>query len=55
LATAPTGTDFKGLAFAPVSPSTGTPEAPFAVALPIIGAVLLGGAYVLRRRRSALS
>jgi hypothetical protein len=55
LATAPSGTDFKGLAFAPVSPGTGTPEAPFAVALPIIGAVLLGGAYVLRRRRSALS
>lgn len=55
LATAPTGTDFKGIALAPATPGTGTPEAPFAVALPIIGAALLGGAYVLRRRRAALS
>jgi hypothetical protein len=53
LATAPTGTDFKGLAFAPSTPGNGTPEVPFAVALPILGALLMGGAYVLRRRRTA--
>jgi hypothetical protein len=51
LATAPSGTDFKGLAFAPVTPGAGAPEAPWAVALPILGALLLGGAYVVRRRR----
>ena len=51
LATAPSGTDFKGLAFAPITPGAGAPEAPWAVALPILGALLLGGAYVVRRRR----
>jgi hypothetical protein len=60
LATAPDvpgttiGTDFKGLAFAP-SAAVGpvVPEAPFTVALPAIGAVLLGGFAPLGRRRRA--
>lgn len=51
IATAPSGDVFKGLAWAPVAPGTGTPETSWALALPIIGVVLLGGAYVVRRRR----
>jgi hypothetical protein len=51
IATAPSGDVFKGLAWAPVAPGTGTPETPWAIALPVIGAVLLGGAFVVRRRR----
>ncbi|MGO8862746.1 MAG: hypothetical protein ACLQRH_18580 [Acidimicrobiales bacterium] len=52
LATAPSGDDFKGLAFAPVTPGAATPEASIAVALPVLGLVLLGGAYVVYRRRT---
>jgi hypothetical protein len=51
IATASSGDVFKGLAWAPVAPGTGTPETPWALALPIIGVVLIGGAYVVRRRR----
>jgi hypothetical protein len=54
LATAPSGTDFKGLAFAPVAPAAATPETSLVVALPILAAVLLGGTYVVRRRRVAV-
>jgi hypothetical protein len=52
IATAPTGTDFKGLAFAPAAPATSAPETPLVIALPILAAVLFGGAYALRRRRA---
>jgi hypothetical protein len=54
IAAAPAGDVFKGLAWAPGVPGTGTPETPetpWALALPIIGVVLLGGAYIVRRRR----
>jgi hypothetical protein len=51
LATAPTGTDFKGLAFAPMTPGTGTPEAPYVLILPVATAAALGGYVALRRRR----
>jgi hypothetical protein len=52
LATAPTGTDFKGLAFAPTAPASAAPETPLVIALPILAALLFGGAYALRRRRA---
>jgi hypothetical protein len=60
LATAPTGDDFKGLAFAPATalPNNGdTPEVPLALVLPLAGGALLaGGAFwTSRRRRSALA
>jgi hypothetical protein len=51
LAQAPSGDVFKGLAWAPVSPGVGTPEAPWSLAFPVIGFVLLGGGYLLWRRR----
>ena len=55
LATAPTGDDFKGLAFAPatVLPNNGdTPETPLALLLPIAGgAILVGGVFLISRRR----
>ena len=51
LATAPSGTDFKGLAWAPVTPGTGTPETSVVVGLPALGALLLGGYVVVHRRR----
>ncbi|MGD0380701.1 MAG: hypothetical protein ABSC30_12025 [Acidimicrobiales bacterium] len=54
LATAPSGTDFKGLAFAPVATGgEGLPETPFVLALPVLGALLLGGYLALRRRSRA--
>jgi hypothetical protein len=52
LATAGANSSFHGLAWAPVAPPTGAPEAPYAVALPVIGLVLFGGAYVTYRRRN---
>jgi hypothetical protein len=56
IATAPTGTDFKGLAFAPVAnPGTQAPESPLVIALPAIGLVLFGGGYALLRRRHGLA
>ena len=59
LATAPTGDDFKGLAFAPATalPNNGdTPEVPLALVLPLAGgAVLAGGVFwTSPRRRTAL-
>ena len=49
LATAPTGDDFKGLAFAPATalPNNGdTPEVPLALVLPIAGgAILAAGVF----------
>jgi hypothetical protein len=54
LATAPSGTDFKGLAFAPIATGgEGLPETPFVLALPILGALLFGGYVALRRRSRA--
>jgi len=54
IATAPSGTDFKGLAFAPVAqPGQGLPEVPVVVALPVAAGLLLGGFYVVGRRRRA--
>jgi hypothetical protein len=50
LATAPSGTDFKGLTFAPATPGSGAPETPFVVLLPGLAAVGLAG-YVAYRRR----
>jgi hypothetical protein len=51
IAQAPSGDVFKGLAWAPVAPGTGTPEASMALAFPALGVVLLGGGYVVWRRR----
>lgn len=51
LATAPSGTDFKGLAWAPVTPGTGTPETSVVVGLPALGALVLGSYVVVYRRR----
>ena len=52
IATAPSGTDFKGLAFAPVpQPGQGLPEVPVVVVLPVAAALLLGAFYVVGRRR----
>jgi hypothetical protein len=55
LATAPSGDDFHGLAWAPPAPAAESPEVPLALALPVVAGVLLGGAYLLvgRRRRAA--
>ncbi len=54
LATAPSGTDFKGLAFAPIATGgEGLPETPFVLALPILGTLLFGGYAALRRRSRA--
>jgi hypothetical protein len=50
LATAPTGTDFKGLVFAPPGPGAVTPETPYVLLLPGLAAVGLVGYVVLRRR-----
>ncbi len=55
LATAPTGTDFKGLVFSPPGPGAVTPETPYIVLLPGLAAVGLVGYVVLRRRRSRLA
>jgi hypothetical protein len=51
LANAPANTDFKGLAWVPATLGAATPEASIAVALPLLGLALFGGAYVLWRRR----
>ncbi len=54
LATAPAGTDFKGLAFAPVaSPSSDLPESPLTLALPIVGGLAVAAFVVVTRRRHA--
>ncbi len=51
---APSGTDFKGLAFAPVAqPGTQTPEVPLVLLLPLSGALVTGGYVVYRRRYRA--
>jgi hypothetical protein len=52
LATAPTGTDFKGLVFAPPGPGAVTPETPYTLLLPGLAAVGLAGFLVYRRRRT---
>lgn len=53
LASAPAGTAWKGVAFAPtVSVGTLLPESPLAVGLPVAGLLLLAG-YGVSRRRSA--
>jgi hypothetical protein len=53
LATAPSGTDFKGLAFAPiVSVGNQLPEAPLVIALPLLGMGAFA-VYALRLRRRA--
>jgi hypothetical protein len=52
IATAPTGTDFKGLAFAPVAVGTATPETPLVLGLPVLAGLLFaGGGYLAYRRR----
>ncbi len=54
LATAPTGDDFHGLAFAPNTPlpnNGDTPEVPLALLLPIAGGAIFGGVYLTHRRR----
>ena len=51
LATAPTGDDFHGLAWAPPAPPAESPEVALAVALPALALLMLGGAYVLVGRR----
>ncbi len=51
LATAPTGTDFKGLAWAPVATGNGLPESPLAIGLPLVAALGLAGYIAVRRRR----
>lgn len=51
LATAPAGTDFKGLAFAPVSTGENLPESPAVVVLPVVAALGLVGFVAFRRRR----
>lgn len=43
---------FHGLAWAPTGPAAQTPESPIVVALPVLGLVLFGGAFVLYRRRN---
>jgi hypothetical protein len=54
--TAPSGTDFKGLAFAPVAqPGAETPEVPLALLLPLSAALVAGGSVVLRRRRRSVA
>ena len=52
IATAPSGTDFKGLAFAPVAqPGNQLPEVPVVLFIPAAAALLLGGFYVTGRLR----
>jgi len=52
LATAPSGDDFHGVAFAPVTAAVAqTPEVPFTVSLPLVATALLGGGYLVYRRR----
>jgi len=55
LATAPSGTDFKGLVFAPPGPGAVTPETPYVLVLPGLAAIGLAGYVVYRRRRRVLA
>jgi LPXTG-motif cell wall-anchored protein len=52
LATAGASSSFHGLAWAPTGPGAATPESPIVIALPVLGLVLFGGAFVLYRRRN---
>jgi LPXTG-motif cell wall-anchored protein len=52
LATAGASSSFHGLAWAPSGPAAQTPESPVVVALPVLGLALLGGAFVVYRRRN---
>jgi hypothetical protein len=54
LATAAANEAFRGVAFAPSAPAPALPEAPLAIALPILAAGFLGGgaAWITLRRRS---
>jgi hypothetical protein len=54
LATAPSGSSFKGVAFSPAitTPPADLPETPFVPAIAVLGAALFGG-YVINRRRHA--
>jgi hypothetical protein len=54
LATAPSGSSFKGVAFSPTitTPPADLPETPFVPAIAVLGAALFGG-YVINRRRHA--
>jgi hypothetical protein len=52
LATAGANSSFHGLAWAPSAPGAATPESPIVVALPVLGLVLFGGAFVVYRRRN---
>ena len=38
-----------------VDPGTGTPEVPYALALPVLAAAVIGGTLLIRRRRSTTS
>ena len=54
LATAPSGSAFKGLTFAPVATvGEGLPETSFVLGLPIVGALCFGGYVAFRRRYRA--
>jgi hypothetical protein len=56
LATAATDEAFRGVAFAPSgSPTTGTPEAPVVVALPLLALAVIGGGWVLTSRRRRIA
>jgi len=55
LANAPSGTDFKGLVFAPPGPGAVTPETPYVLVLPGLTALGLAGYLVYRRRHRAVS
>jgi hypothetical protein len=55
LATAGASSSFHGLAWAPSAPAATTPESPIIVALPLLGLVLFGGAFVVYRRRHRTS
>ncbi len=55
VATASANTAFRGISLVPLSPDPGTevPEAPLSLLLPLTGAAIIGGTFVLTRRRSA--
>lgn len=53
LATAGSNSTFKGLVWAPPAPPVQTPEAPWVIALPVLGAgILIGGGVLIRRRHA---
>jgi len=55
MATSPTGTTWKGIAFAPTPASTSVlPEAPWSALLPV-GGVLVAGVVIWRRRRTIIA